>query len=75
MSFIHFGFADAMLSEPDGVPGAQSVELLTAGFGSGRDVRVLRWSPESGPALSTDCAWGSPSSSAQPLLCPSLLSL
>jgi len=35
---------------------AQSVKRPTLGFGSGRDLRVVRWSPASGSALSRESA-------------------
>ena len=49
-----------------GVWVVQSVKHLTLGFSSGRDLRVVRSSPESGSVLSAESAWDSLSHS----LCP-----
>ena len=49
-----------------GACGAQSLKPLTLDLGSGRDLRVVRPSPESGSMLSTESACPSPS--APPLL-------
>ena len=38
---------------------AQSVACRTLGFGSGHDLRVVRWSPRSGSAFSRESAWES----------------
>ena len=39
---------------------AQLVKRLTLGFGSGPDLRVVRWSPALGSALSAICLGFSP---------------
>lgn len=53
-------------SETQGAWGAQSVECLTRGFGSGHDMRVVRSSPMCDSALRGESAWDSLSHSLQP---------